>query len=232
MKRVLSLFACCILFILSGCLYPEERRVENMGSLDVHIQTVQDAVNRYQKDTGVLPIKNSTLDTPIYEKYVIDMGRIYPGYLGYIPGNAFENGGVHQYVLITPEEKPTVKLMDLVTVSRVNTVQAAVNEYEYKKGKLPIKEKINSQAYEIDYKALKVMKPEIISPFTGQALEIFLTPKGEVMIDYAIDIGIFMNKGYTFTGNDAREVLVQNSFFVPAKSLPYVWENGEAKLAK
>src|SRR5699024_12881517 len=62
-------------------------------------------------------------DTPIFEKYIIDFSVMKEnGVLSEIPGNAFENGGIYQYGLITPEENPRVKLIDLrVTRSEEHT---------------------------------------------------------------------------------------------------------------
>ena len=65
------------------------------------MQTVQAAVNQFQKDNdGILPIKNSVETTPIYQKYPIDFKRIVPEYMAEPPRNAFESGGVFQYVIV------------------------------------------------------------------------------------------------------------------------------------
>lgn len=229
-KGIISVYLFVCLSLLTGCLYPENRRVENNVPIETQIASVQEAVNRFHAETGVYPILNSDMDTPIYEKYVIDMGRLYPGYLGYIPASAFENGGPFRYVLVHMEQEPAVKLIDLRISSQVATIQSLVNEYYFKKGKYPFGDPFDTYSYHIAYKELKTSPPRIESPFSGQLLNLLITPKGEVFVDYGIDIGIYINKGLAYEGKDAREVLVQNSYFVPVKSYPYVWQNGEAKL--
>lgn len=220
------------LFLLTGCLYPESEKVQNNVPVDLHITSVEQAIALYQKETGVYPILNSTIDTPIYEKYRIDMNKLYPRYLAYLPANAFENGGTNLYVIVDIETSPKVRLIDLNTSSKVENIQRLVNEYTLKKGEIPAGEKNALYVYNIDYNKLKADKPNIISPFTGRALPLLLTSTGEVFVDYTLDIGIFMNQGYSYHGNDARDVLVQNSFFVPVKSLKYEFANGELKLAE
>lgn len=213
--------------VLSGCLYPEAEKRKNSGPMDVHITSVADAIMRYHKETRVYPILNSTLQTPIYEKYIIDMNKLYPNYLGYLPANAFESGGPHLYVLVDMEHNPTVKLIDLTTSSKVESMQRLINEYKFSKGEYPFGEATSSFTYTIDYQKLKVSVPEVQSPFSGKSLPLHITNKGEVIVDYTLDIGIYMNQGYTFNGDDVRGILVQNSFFVPVKSVRYEWVNNE-----
>ena len=59
--------------MLSGCLYPQEKLAENQIPYEDQIQSVQTAVDKFQKDNGgILPIKTRDQSTPIYEKYPID----------------------------------------------------------------------------------------------------------------------------------------------------------------
>lgn len=221
-----------LLFFLTGCLYPDSEKAQNSGPLDLHITSVEQALALYQKDNGVYPIFNSTMDTPIYEKYRIDLNKLYPRYLAYLPANAFENGGTNLFVIVNIETDPKVKLIDLNTSSKIENYQRLVNEYKAKKGEYPFGEHISRNMYRLDYNKMKAKSPNLISPFTGKALPLIMSSKGEVFVDYALDIGIFTNQGYTFNGNDARDILVQNSFFVPVKSLVYEFINGELKLVE
>lgn len=232
MKKQLYVYLLLSLLFMSGCLYPETEKAKNSGPVDIHIASVEDAIARYQQSNGVYPILNSTLTTPIYEKYRIDINRIYPGYLGYLPPNAFENGGPFLYVMVDLEKKPSVKLIDLNVSNKVETMQRLVNEYQIKKGSFPFGEPHSLHTYTIDYQKLKVARPDIISPFTEKTLPLILSEDGQVLVDYSLDIGIYLNQGYTYEGDDAREVLVQHSFFVPVKSVPYEYKNGDLKLLK
>lgn len=231
MKRTgLSILIAFIFLTLTGCLYPESEKLKNSGPIDVHIDSVEVALKRYHQDTGVYPIKNSTVDTPIYEKYIIDMGRLYPRYLGYLPPNSFENGGSHMYVVVDIEQTPRVRLIDLKSSSEVERVQRSVNQYYHKNGQYPFGEMVAPSYYKIDYKRLDISAPTIISPFSDKALPLIISDQGEVFIDYMLDIGIFLNQGFTSEHDDPRQVLVDHSYFVPVKSPTYHYEDGEVVL--
>lgn len=233
MKRILLIKVLVLLMLaLSGCLYPEAERAKNSGPVDVHIASVEDAIKRFHQATKVYPIQNSTVNTPIYEKYIIDMAKLYPQYMGYLPENAFEKGGPHLYVLVNIESEPAVKLIDLTISSKVESMQRLINEYAFKNGVYPLGDRISDVMYTIDYEKLKTSLPKIISPFTDKSLPLIVSQAGEVFVDYSLDIGIYINQGKTFSGTDAREILVQHSFFVPVKSVPYEWKDGELKLVK
>lgn len=234
LPRVMRLFAvigmCTLLF---GCMYPENRRAENQVSGLEYLVVVQNAIEQYQAHIGVLPIKTSQMDTPIYEKYVIDFKRLTNSpYLSQIPPNAFENGGKHIYVLIDVEEKPTVKLLDLVTAQRVNDVQIAVDSYILRnEGKLPIEKAYEQDGYfYIDFKAIGMAsRPEIKSVFSGQYLRLLMNDKGKVFVDYAPDIVSHTLK-HSITivpDRDPRAVLTDLTPFVPVKSPEYHWVDNE-----
>ena len=58
-------------------------------------------IKQFQEDQGgILPIKTLDQTTPIYHKYPIDFKRLVPEYMAEPPGNAYESGGVFQYVII------------------------------------------------------------------------------------------------------------------------------------
>ncbi len=73
---------------------------------DAQVKTVQEAVDTYQKDTGgLLPIKTKEEDTPSIRN-IPGFQKARPSYLNEVPGNAFESGGIFQYVIIDAEEDP------------------------------------------------------------------------------------------------------------------------------
>ena len=49
-------------WLLSGCLYPEDRLSGGMEALPRHVNEVQQAVDRYQQEHRVLPIKTEEGD--------------------------------------------------------------------------------------------------------------------------------------------------------------------------
>ena len=73
---------------------------------------MQHAVDRFKKDNGgILPIKTKEANTPIYQKYLIDFKKIVHKYMPEIPGNAYESGGIFQYVLIDVETDPNSEIV-------------------------------------------------------------------------------------------------------------------------
>src|SRR5690625_2972875 len=103
-----------LVFILSGCLYPQSELAKNQVPNEAQLEMVQNAVDNYREMTdGLVPIKTKPSDVDIYEKYVIDFTTLQESNLiSEIPGTAYENGGVYQYVLVTPDDDPRVKLID------------------------------------------------------------------------------------------------------------------------
>ncbi len=222
----------CLVTILSGCLYPESQKNENQIPYTDQIKSVQSAVEQYQNDKAVLPIKTRDQSTPIYQKYPIDFKKLVPALLQQAPGNSFENGGVFQYVLIDVEEKPTVRLIDLLIVEKVKDLQLRINDYRRQNKYPPFKDVLAKDRYSIDYEALGMdEEPTVKSPFTNEQLPFFLNEKGNVHIDYSKDLtkAIESNPDHPYkNGDDIRDLLADNSFYVPVSSVPYTIENGEA----
>ena len=67
-KTIQALLFIISTFVLSGCMYPEEMKVENQIPAQDQLDAVQRAINEYKEDTGVLPIKNRDMDTDIFIK--------------------------------------------------------------------------------------------------------------------------------------------------------------------
>jgi hypothetical protein len=219
-----------VLFTLTACLYPEQRRIENQTPYPDQIQSVQAAVSQFQQDTGILPIKNRDQDTPIYQKYPIDFNKLVPKYLQKPPGNAFESGGVFQYVLVNVEEDPTVKIIDLILVDEVRDLQMRVDQYRRDYTYPPFKDMLSKSVFTIDFEKLNYESvPQVRSPITGEYLPYVISHEGKVLVDYSIDLYKLLqnNPDHFKAGEDIRELIVENSFFVPVYSAPYTVKNGE-----
>lgn len=210
-------------FFLTGCLYPDKELAKNQVPYKDQIASVQSAVSQYQKDNGgLLPIKTREATTPIYQKYPIDFKKLIPKYLPESPGNAFENGGIFQYVLIDVETNPTVRLFDLTIAETIREIKMRINANG---GYPPYKDKLSEQVYTLDFKKLGYKEePFTVSPFTNQNLPYIAGVDGEIYVDYRMDLyKIIKDKNISNIENnkDIRNLLVEESFFVPAYSLPY-----------
>lgn len=232
-RRARTVLAIACFVVLAGCLYPDELRKENQVFGTEYIAVVQAAVDQYVEARSVLPIKNSEIDTPIYEKYVIDFKKLLDTpYLSLVPPNAFEKGGTSLYVLVDAETEPKVKLLDLVAAQRVNDVQNAVDRYRLSHGgELPVRpeETGDDEWWFIDYKKIGMSEVQVRSVYSGQYLPLMLHESGRVVIQYGPDIaGLIRRLGVEpERGKDLRGYLVENSSFVPVKSAPYEWVDGE-----
>jgi hypothetical protein len=223
--NVLGCFLALTAFLLTGCMYPEEELAKNQVPYLDQIQAVQTAVDSFQKDnSGILPIKTKEAETPIYQKYPIDFKKISPKYMAEPPGNAYENGGIFQYVLVDVETKPAVKLFDLRITDVILDMKLRIKS----KGYPPYKKQIAKNVFSLDFKQLGYEKnPFVVSPFTNQNLSFVVTGDAEVYVDYRPDLYQAMNKTdiKVKPGEDIRPILVRDSLFVPAYSLPYSWDS-------
>jgi hypothetical protein len=210
-----------VLSVLTGCMYPEEKLVQNQVPYKDQLDSVQSAVNQFKEaNGGILPIKTKDAETPIYQKYPIDFNKIVPRYLSEAPGNAYENGGLFQYVLVDVEENPTVKLLDLRMAETIREIKMRITANGYP----PFKDKITDQLYTLDFKKIGYkQEPVAVSPFTNHNLRYVVSTQGEIYIDYSSDLyqAIKSSKEDLKEGEDIRHILVNQSMFVPAYSLPY-----------
>ena len=188
---------------------------------------VQRAVDEFQKDTGVLPIKTRDQDTDIFIKYLIDFDKLVPKYIGAPPANAYEKGGIFQYMIWNPEEDPTVKLVDLRTPERIREINIRFNSTKYPQ----FKDKVVEYVYTINYKNIGYEKEVTVnSPYSNNQLPLVVSSEGNVYVDYSIDLNNYLKENnITATpGEDIRELLIDAYPVVPAYSLPYtVNENNE-----
>ncbi|MFD1774149.1 DUF3939 domain-containing protein [Paenibacillus rhizophilus] len=216
---------------LSGCMYPGK---EDSGSAIIYresVKKIQTAVDDYYKEEGLLPIMNADETTPRYEKFRIDLDKLNKrGYLDAIPATAFEKGGSAYFLLLDEERNPTVKVMDLVTVQAVNDVQRKVNLYRSSHGgELPAAGELYPGLYSVDGKKAGTESLKLTSVYSGQEMDFMIDRTGSVYADYVFDIMSAVDKGteQPAPDEDLRSYLLENSWFVPVKSLPYYWVGGQ-----
>jgi hypothetical protein len=231
-KWIQLILVCLMLLFTSGCLYPDDRRMERQGNPQEFIVVVQAAINTYQDNTGILPIKNSDMDTPIYEKYRVDFKKLIDrGYLSRIPANAFENGGTHYYVLVNVEDQPTVKLLDIISLQQVREIERLVNDYvSLNSGEIPQKSHVSGEWYTIDFTKIGKERVQVKSVYSKQYLSLLVHTSGEVVIEYAPEIMkiITRNEIVDVAPNlDLRSFLVEHSYYVPGQSNAYFWESDQ-----
>lgn len=224
-----------IAFLLSGCLYPKNELAQNQIPNEEQLKTVQSAVEQYMDMTnGLAPIKTKPADTPIFEKYLIDFTALKEnGVLAEIPGNAYENGGYYQYVLITPEDNPRVKLLDLRITEAIRQVNVKLNLYRNKNLYPPFGNEIEKGIYQVNYEKLGIDEPpHVVSPLSRNNLQIIMDTDGQLYVDYRIDLQQALEEfDHQYQhGEDIRMLLAENTPFVPAYSLPYtISEDGEVQ---
>ncbi|MFJ7637023.1 hypothetical protein ACIQZM_06015 [Peribacillus sp. NPDC097206] len=215
----------CISGLLTGCLYPQKQKVQNQLPYKEQIQSVQSAVDQFKEDEGgILPIVTKEADTPIYQKYVIKFTKISPRYMAEPPDNAYESGGVFQYVLVNVENDPTVKLLDVRMAQKIQDISLRLQAYQQSNGYPPYKERISENVFTLDYKKMGLKEaPTVTSPYSQKDLYLVVDGDGNLYVDYTPDLYDVLQQhdGKIKTGEDIRELLVDSSEFVPAYSLPY-----------
>lgn len=210
-------------FLLTGCnMYSNDQ--EDSGDIPYtdQIELIQGAVDSYQESTGgLLPIKTRELETDNYIKYPIEFSKIIPEYTGKIPSNAYEKGGIFQYVLMDVEENPTVKLVDLRSAERIRELNLRKNIND---GSIPYKDEIGNGVFEIDFKTMGFKNPLTVpSPYSDTQLPLVVAGDGNFYIDYSIDLQRILSeeKPEIKPGEDIRYLLEDISPVLPAYSLPY-----------
>jgi hypothetical protein len=68
-----------------------------------------------------------------------------------------------------------------------------------------------------------------MSVYSGQEMAFMMDEEGTVYADYAFDImqAIQKNDSEPQEGEDLRVFLEKESYYVPVKSVPYVWKDGQ-----
>ena len=219
-KAMQALLLIISIIVLSGCMYPEELKVENQIPAQDQLDAVQRAINEYKVDTGVLPIKNRDMDTDIFIKYLIDFEKLVPKYLSAAPANSYEKGGIFQYVIWEAENNPTVKLVDLRTPDKIRDVYARMTVKNYPQ----YGQAITDYIFTINHKNIGYEEPLTVpSPYTNNTLPLILNSEGKVYVDYSIDLNLFIQEqNLSLTeGEDIRFYLADFYPVLPAYSLPY-----------
>ncbi len=214
-----------LITVLTGCMYPQERKLENQLPPLQQVQMVQGAIDQYFAETRVLPIATKEANTPIFEKYVIQFNQLVPKYLPYMPGAAFEQGGSHLFVLTNVEVQPTVRLLDLKMVEHIHDIQTRVSRYHMQNKSLPVAEVLQPGYFKIDLRKIGVAKAKatVLSPITGNELPVVMSADGVVGIDYQKDLSQIIQglQAPHPAGKDLLELIPQNSLYVPVKAFPY-----------
>ncbi|WP_017381829.1 hypothetical protein [Paenisporosarcina sp. TG-14] len=228
MKKILVYVFIISTILLSGCMLPESISVESQRPYEDQLASVQAAVEKYQESSGgLLPIKTREQEVDQYIKYPIDFQKIVPTYLSEIPPNAYEKGGLFQYVIMNVEENPTVKLVDLRSATKIRelNVQIKINGYG------PIAGKVAENVYKLDYKIMGYEDEQTVpSPYSDVNLPLVAIGNGTIYIDYSIELNRILQQDNPDVkpGEDIRYLLVDKYPVVPAYSLPYtVNENNE-----
>ncbi|MEK4699177.1 hypothetical protein MKX47_06230 [Solibacillus sp. FSL R7-0668] len=229
MKKFMKWFAVLsfVFVMLAGCGSATNFDQSSLRPDVDMLAGVQRAVEEYQKDTGVLPIKTKDEDTDIFIKYLIDFEKLVPKYIGSPPANSYEKGGIFQYMIWDAENNPTVKLVDLRTPERIREINIRFNASQYPQ----FKDKVQEHVYTINFKNIGYKEDITVnSPYSNNQLPFIVTAEGDIYVDYSMDLYNYM-KDQNITaqpGDDIRELLVDNFPVVPAYSLPYtVDENNE-----
>ncbi|WP_068785249.1 DUF3939 domain-containing protein [Paenibacillus phocaensis] len=219
--------------LLSGCLYRGDRQQGGTVSYMESVDRVQRALDRFQEDKGILPIVTAGEETPRYEKYRIDLEQLKrEGYLEELPAAAFEQGGTVYFLVIDEESDPTVKVMDLGTMQKVNDVQRKVLSYRSSQGgALPGEAEGETYPglYPVDLQLMQAESLALASVYSGETLPYLMDAQGNVYVDYAFDImqAIDQSGKTPQDDEDLRTWLTDSSVFVPVKSLPYRWNGSE-----
>ncbi|RPF55762.1 hypothetical protein [Aquisalibacillus elongatus] len=228
LKLVFIIF---ITLILSACLYPEERKMENTPTNDEQLEEVQQAVLEYrERHTGLLPIKNSDENTPFYIKYAIDFKTLQDeNILGQPPSNSYENGGQYSYVIIDPEDDTEVKVSDVRVNQDLRSINYEINLYRNKAIVPPYGKKINQDYFEINLDKMNIDEPfTVVSPYSNRELEVIIDHEGQPLVDYRPDVyQMLEEEDISQYEGDLRELLVEQHPIVPTYSPPMVLEDGE-----
>lgn len=218
--RLLAVLSMGIL-LLAGCGYKSGYEPENLLPYEDQLNAVQNAVNSFKEDSsGLLPIKTRDMETDQFIKYPIDFKKLVPSYMGKVPANAYEAGGIYQYVLMDVEENPTVKLVDL----RIADTLRDINYRKGINGYGPVAEIITEGVYKLDYKKMGYKSELTVqSPYSDTQLPLVATGDGKVYVDYSIELNRLLQKHEEEVkpGEDIRFLLTNNFAIVPAYSLPY-----------
>ncbi|MFC7365637.1 MULTISPECIES: hypothetical protein [Bhargavaea] len=221
MKKIWVILSAAAVLLLSGCMYPDSERAGTTIPYEEQLRAVQSAVEQYRDNSGgLLPIKTRDQDVDAFIKYPIDFSKIVPAHLEKIPSNAYETGGIYQYVIMDAEENPTVKLVDLNGPERIRelNLRKSVN------GHVPIEEMLTKDVFLPNFSAMGLREaPTVKSPYSDRELPVILSSDGNFYIDYTADLhdAVVSGEADVKPGEDIRHILYDENPVLPAYSLPY-----------
>ncbi|MBD7968030.1 hypothetical protein [Paenibacillus gallinarum] len=224
-----------LMLLLTGCLHTsgDSNKDAWATNYDGSVSRVQNAMNAFQESNGILPIITAGPEVPKYEKFRIDLSKLErEGYVDDIPKTAFEKGGSAYFLVQNEEVDPIVKVMDLITVQKVTLVQRLVDSYYASHGTWPAKEEVYPNIHLVDTEAIQSSGnriEDLASVYSGEILPYIIDAEGTVYADYAFDIMQLIDRKEIKpeVSEDLRKYLTEESHFVPVKSLPYAWSNGQ-----
>lgn len=228
--RTISLLL--LIVLLTGCLSPQAGLKGDQPPNEEQLNSIQVAIEKYSEETnGLLPIRTKDNETPTFEKYLLDFDKLKElNLISELPSNSYERGGIYQYSLITPEENPEVKVIDLRVTDELQKIYTKLDIYRSKHTYPPYGEQIEDGVFEINYEELGLKsRPFVVSPFSNENLPIIMDINGEIYVDYRSDLYEALNE-YEHTyraGDDIRYLLTDHYPFAPAHSLPYTIRDGE-----
>lgn len=225
MKRLFQFSSLIIsMLILSGCLFPQDQRGQQDVPYEDQRVAVENAVHEFRDVTGVLPIETREHDTPEFRRYPVNFKDLNP-YLSQLPVNAFENGGVYQYVILNPEDEMNVRLLDIRTSRALQEVQRSIHQYRSDHTYAPVSEIIHEGLLELDYEALQYdQEITVQSPYYPEhRLPVYMMTDGSLVVDYRIDLLQVIEDegiGHYGPGDDIRNLLTDHHPIVPDYSFP------------
>lgn len=228
-KKIALPFYILITVLLTGCMYSGNEEEQPAGIYAEQIESVQRGVSGFQESSGgLLPIKTREANIDLYIKYPIDFSKLVPAHMEKIPSNAYEKGGVYQYVLYDVEDNPTVKLVDIRFAERIRELNLRKN---MNNGSIPFKDEVGEAVYEIDYDKMGITEALTVpSPYSDTHLPLVVAGDGHFYVDYSIELQRVLEEQQPDVqeGDDIRYLLIEDSPVLPAYSLPYtVNENNE-----
>lgn len=202
-------------------MYPGDEEGGQKIIYEEQLDSIQKAIDQFRENNdGLLPIKTRDMETDIYIKYPIDFSQIVPAYTEKIPSNAYEKGGIFQYVLMDVETNPTVKLIDLRGAERIRELNLRKNI----NGKTPFKDAVGEGAYQIDFERMGFKEALTVpSPYSDTNLPLIVGGDGLFYIDYSVDLNriLMETKPDVKPGEDIRHLLSDDYPVLPAYSKPY-----------
>jgi hypothetical protein len=123
----------------------------------------------------------------------------------------------------------------LAVFQAVGNVQKKVDQYRLDhSNRNPAGNEVYPGFPEVDFHKLAMSVPDIRSMYSHQPLNLLVNDRGQVLIDYGIDIATAVKKADVKpqANDDLRRVLIEASYYVPVRSPVYRWVNGEPQAVK